>query len=252
MGQLAKAIRKGNLIARTAEDVTQHMACEFTKKIETKSFLGKKRIKTRKHPLTFIEMSGEIFEEINRADEAKIPEKMLEYIGSDNSKVIENNKNTKDIKIVITNSDNEKINETPELIYFDKKDSGIKVDFKEETGIIKLGKQKVTTEVRIIFKETEKYKRFDETKEVENFENGTWIIELEKQDKTTTTTNNNTSNNSTNNNTNNDKKPFLSDIPKKIVYTGVAAIGAVVIIATIVFSGVLDGIGKEKKKILKQ
>ncbi len=76
MNQLASAVEDGCLIDRTSANVIQFMACDF---IDSDEY---------KHPLSFIEMSGEVFEGIYNSDEVKIPERMREYVTSDNHKII--------------------------------------------------------------------------------------------------------------------------------------------------------------------
>lgn len=74
LNQLKDVVKNGCLIAGTAHERLQYMACDF---VDDES---------DKHPLTFIEMSGEVFKQFYNGE--KIPEILLNYFQSENNKVI--------------------------------------------------------------------------------------------------------------------------------------------------------------------
>jgi len=73
---LTDAIYQTGLVSATGTEVVQYMACDF---IDDKH---------DKHPMSFIEMSGEFFQKIYDDDHAKIPEKLEPYITGDNFKIL--------------------------------------------------------------------------------------------------------------------------------------------------------------------
>jgi hypothetical protein len=75
-GNLISAVHQKRLPPRTPDDYIQFLACDF------------KDDRGSKHPLTFLEMSGEIFTNIHFAKDDKINPRFLEYLKGPNQKVI--------------------------------------------------------------------------------------------------------------------------------------------------------------------
>jgi len=76
LNQLVDAIYDGCLIRATSVQHMQFMTCDFS------DYSG------RKHPLTFMEMSGELFSKIYSSDTAELPPKLNEYMMGENYKVL--------------------------------------------------------------------------------------------------------------------------------------------------------------------
>ncbi len=73
---LTTAVRKGQVPPPTPVEIIQYMACDF------------RDWNNIPHPLTFLEMSGEIFEKLYSAKPENIHSRLKEYIGSSNQKII--------------------------------------------------------------------------------------------------------------------------------------------------------------------
>lgn len=73
---LIYAVRNSRLPPRTPVEYIQYMACDF------------KDNQGHKHPLTFLEMSGENFQRVHFAKEDKIPGPFRQYLYSTNQKII--------------------------------------------------------------------------------------------------------------------------------------------------------------------
>lgn len=76
LDSLVDSISQTALLEATTQDKLQVMFCNIKDEL------------ARTHPLTFIEMSGEVFKEFYENDDAKIPEKLQQYMHFENQKIL--------------------------------------------------------------------------------------------------------------------------------------------------------------------
>jgi hypothetical protein len=79
---LTEAVKYNRIPPPTPQEYIQHMACSFDS-YKKNPKTGQKPV----HPFTFIEMSGEIFNQTFTSDKNNMDKKLVEYLFSDNRKV---------------------------------------------------------------------------------------------------------------------------------------------------------------------